>query len=49
MAGESCKYVHDLAEAFGVYRPDWDPYQMGAQVSVWEPIERLTHLQLLFA
>jgi len=41
--------VHGLAEAFGVYRPEWNPYDMGAQLSVWEPIERLTHLQLLFA
>ncbi len=32
-----------------MFRPDWDPYYMGAQISAWEPIERLDYLQLLFA
>ncbi|MBI2942498.1 MAG: beta-galactosidase [Chloroflexi bacterium] len=41
--------VHDLGEQHGLYRVDWDPRQVGRAVSDWEPIDRLAHLQLLFA
>lgn len=41
--------VHDLGEKLGLYKPDWDPCEIGHQISEWEPIESLGHLQLQFA
>jgi beta-mannosidase len=40
--------VHDNAELLGLFQPDYKPYP-GTAISNWEPIEKLTHLQLLFA
>jgi beta-mannosidase len=41
--------VHDLGETLGLYRRDWNPHQIGPCISDWEPLARLTHLQLLYA
>lgn len=41
--------VHDSGERLGVYKPGWNPFAIGPAFSNWEPIPRLTHLQLLLA
>lgn len=40
--------VHDDGETLGLFK-DLDLTQMGHQLSEWEPIDRLVHLQLLFS
>jgi beta-mannosidase len=41
--------VHDLGEELALYRRDWEATAVAAGFSEWEPIDRLAHLQLLFA
>jgi beta-mannosidase len=41
--------VHHLGEKRGIFKADFDPTAIGPQFSEWKPIERLDHLQLLFA
>ena len=41
--------VHDSGERLGLYKCDWNPFGIGPGVSDWEPIQTLTHLQLLLA
>ena len=42
--------VHDTAEAMGVYREDFDRNQdLGNQLSEWEDLPQLRHLQLTYA
>jgi beta-mannosidase len=41
--------VHDAGERLGIYRRAWNANQVGPSLSDWEPLERLAHLQLLFA
>ncbi len=42
--------VKDCGEQAGIYKTDWNPTRAPGQViSEWEAIDRLTHLQLLFA
>lgn len=41
--------VHDNGEELGIFRPDWTPEGILPEVSEWEPIDHLAHLQLLFA
>lgn len=41
--------VYDTAEALGLQNGDLDATEIGPQTSEWEPIDRLQHLQLLFA
>ena len=41
--------VNDVGEKVGVYRRAWSSIQVGPSVSEWEPLARLTHLQLQLA
>jgi len=42
--------VKNCGEKFCIYKSDWNPTKSFAHViSEWEPIDRLTHLQLLFS
>lgn len=41
--------VHDAGEALRLFENDLDHTAVGHQISEWEPIERLQHLQVLFA
>lgn len=43
--------VHSLGENFGIYKPDFNAYAQANShcISPFEPIERLSHLQLLFS
>lgn len=41
--------VHDAGEKLGLYREDSFLTQIGPQMSEWEPLPELKHLQLLFA
>ena len=38
-----------MAKTSEIYNSDWSPFQIGPCVSEWGPVERLAHLQLLFA
>ena len=41
--------VHDTGEKLGIYKDDYTFTAVGPQISEWEPIAELKHLQLLFA
>ena len=41
--------VHDTCEKLGIFMDDYNFTAVGPQISEWEPIEELKHLQLLFA
>jgi beta-mannosidase len=41
--------VHDFGEQLRIFRRDWNPTLVGPAISEWQPIDRLIHLQLLFA
>jgi beta-mannosidase len=41
--------VHSTGEEHGLFRENWNPVGVNAEVSPWESIPRLTHLQLLLA
>jgi hypothetical protein len=41
--------VHDTGEHLGIYRNDFDFVAVGHQISEWEQIDELKHLQLLFS
>lgn len=41
--------VHDTGERVGLYREDFNNTLIAHQISEWEPIGELKHLQLLFA
>jgi hypothetical protein len=41
--------AHDLGEQLKIFRRGWDPNRVGPSISDWQTIDRLTHLQLLFA
>ena len=41
--------VHELGEIRGVYKPGWNPNDVGGAFSEWQAIERLEHLQLTLA
>ncbi len=40
---------HEVGEKVGVYKPDWNPTNVAPGLSEWIPIDRLTHLQVLFS
>lgn len=41
--------VHDNGEEFGFFRPGYSAKEVGGQMSDWEDLPRLEHLQLVFA
>lgn len=41
--------VHDIGEKTGLYRQYESSTDIGTQISEWEPLEELKHLQLLYA
>jgi len=41
--------VHSTGEELGLFRENWNPVGINPEVSPWEPIPRLAHLQLLLA
>ncbi|GGG00832.1 glycoside hydrolase family 2 protein [Paenibacillus abyssi] len=41
--------VHDTGEELGIYREGFNYVAIGHQISEWEPIDELKHLQLLFS
>lgn len=41
--------VHGTGEELGLYKTDFDLTKVGAQLSEWEPLEELKHLQLVYA
>ena len=41
--------VHDIGEKTGLYRQYENSTDIGTQISEWEPLEELKHLQLLYA
>jgi len=41
--------VHSTGEELGLFRENWNPVGINAEVSPWERIPRLAHLQLLLA
>jgi beta-mannosidase len=41
--------VHDMGEKLELFSPQWDSTFIGAQISEWEPIDKLKHLQLIFS
>jgi beta-mannosidase len=41
--------VHDTGELLEIYRDEFDFTAVGHQISEWEPLEELKHLQLLYA
>jgi len=41
--------VHELGEMRGVYKPGWNPNDVGGAFSEWQAIPRLEHLQLTLA
>ena len=41
--------VHDAGEALGLQNPDFRCTDLGNQISEWEPLPELKHLQLIYA
>jgi hypothetical protein len=41
--------VHDTGEQLGIFQVDFNFVAVGHQISEWEPIDKLKHLQLLFS
>lgn len=41
--------VHDNGECLGLYQPDFDTTRVGPQMSEWEDLKALKHLQLIYA